>query len=190
MFERFTGDARQVVVGAVDRCERARADAVTEEDMLLAVLDMQGSPASAVLSALGVDRRREALEGALGQARRYGGISRADAEALADLGIDVSEIVARVEDVHGRGALTAGRQFQRWSPGGHRPFAPGAKAVLVRSVRAATARGDRRIGDEHILLALAIGPGVAADVLAEYGASPGEIERVLRGGGDAEASET
>jgi ATP-dependent Clp protease ATP-binding subunit ClpA len=182
MFERFTGDARKVVEGAVDRCERARADAVTEEDMLLAVLDMRGSTAASVLAALGVDRRREAVEGALGEARRFGGISRADAEALADLGIDVTEIVARVEGVHGRGALTAGRQFQRWSPGGHRPFAAGAKAVLVRSLRAAAARGDRRIGDEHILLALAIGPGVAADVLAEYGASPGEIERVLRDG--------
>jgi len=190
MFERFTGDARHVVEGAVDRCERARADAVTEEDMLLAVLDMRGSRASSVLSALGVDRRREAVEGALGEARRFGGISRADAEALAGLGIDVTEIVARVEGVHGRGAMNAGRRFQRWTPGGHRPFAPSAKAVLVRSVRAATARGERRIGDEHILLALAIGPGVAADVLAEYGASPGEIERVLSGGGDGSAAAT
>lgn len=188
MFETFTGDARDVVAGAVDRCERARADAVTAEDMLLAVLDMRGSRASSVLAALGVDRRREAVEGALGEARRYGGISRADAAALAGLGIDVAEIVARVEGVHGRGALTAGRRFQRWSPGGHRPFAPSAKAVLVRSLRAATSRGERRIGDEHILLALAIGPGVAADVLAEYGASPGEIERVLSGGGDGPAS--
>jgi hypothetical protein len=67
---------------------------------------------------------------------------------------------------------------------------PGAKAVLVRSLRAATAQGARHIGDEHILLALAIGPGVAADVLTEYGASPGEIERVLRADGDGTASAT
>lgn len=135
-----------------------------------------------MLSALGVTARREPLELALGEARRRGGISRADTEALAGLGIDVAEIVARVEDTHGRGALATDRRPRRWRPAGHRPFTREAKAVLERSLRAALARGDRHIGDEHILLALAAGPGVVADVLAEYGASQAQVERVLGAG--------
>lgn len=61
---------------------------------------------------------------------------------------------------------------------------------MERSLRSAVARGDRHIGDEHILLALTVHPGVVADVLAEHGASWADVERVLtaRDGGRAEAS--
>ncbi|MDX3098104.1 Clp protease N-terminal domain-containing protein [Streptomyces sp. ME01-24h] len=190
MFERFTKSAREVVEGAVAHAERAAAPAVTEDHLLLSLLDRQDTRASAALAALGVDRRREALEEALGETRRRGGVSRADAEALAGLGIDVAAIVARVEDTHGAGALTAGRGPRRWRPSGRRPFTRGAKGVMERSLRSAVARGDRHIGDEHILLALTVHPGVVADVLAEHGASWADVERVLtaRDGGRAEAS--
>ncbi|MEV6670050.1 Clp protease N-terminal domain-containing protein [Streptomyces sp. NPDC051162] len=182
MFERFTSSARDVVKGAVGHSERTGAEAVTEEDLLLSLLDSAGTTASSALSALGVDRRR--VERALGEARRHGGISRADAEALAGLGIDVAEIVARVEDTHGPGALATRRRPRRRRPAGHRPFTREAEAVLERSLRAALARDERHIGDEHILLALATGPGVAADVLTECGASRSAVERVLGGGGE------
>ncbi|MGI5248015.1 Clp protease N-terminal domain-containing protein [Actinacidiphila glaucinigra] len=190
MFEKFTKSARGVVEGAVGHAGRAGDPAVTEDHLLLSLLDREGTRASAALAALGVDRRRAALEEALDETRRRGGVSRADAEALAGLGIDVAEIVARVEDAHGAGALATGRGPRRWRPAGRRPFTRGAKGVLERSLRAAVARGDRHIGDEHILLALAVGPGVVADVLAEHGASWADVERVLaaEGGGRAEAS--
>lgn len=182
MFERFTKSAREVVKGAVEHAERVVSESVTEEHLLLSVLEREGTKAAFALSALGVTERRESLERALGEARRRGGISRADAEALAGLGIDVAEIVARVEGAHGRGALATGRRIRRRRPAGHRPFTREAKAVLERSLRAALARGDRHIGDEHILLALADGTGVVAEVLAEYGAPQAEVERVLDGG--------
>ncbi|MFF7215084.1 Clp protease N-terminal domain-containing protein [Streptomyces sp. NPDC008238] len=190
MFERFTKSAREVVEGAVGHAERAADPAVTEDHLLLSLLDRRGTRASAALAALGVDRRREALEEALGESRRRGGVSRADAAALAGLGIDVAEIVARVEDAHGSGVLAAGSGPRRRRPSGRRPFGRGAKGVLERSLRSAVARGDRHIGDEHILLALTAGPGVVADVLAEHGASWADVERVLaaEGGGRAEAS--
>ncbi|MDX2849399.1 Clp protease N-terminal domain-containing protein [Streptomyces sp. PA03-3a] len=190
MFEKFTKSARGVVEGAVGHAERAGDPAVTEDLLLLSLLDREGTRASAALAALGVDRRRAALEEALDETRRRGGVSRGDAEALAGLGIDVAEIVARVEDAHGAGALATGRGPRRWRPAGRRPFTRGAKGVLERSLRAAVARGDRHIGDEHILLALAVGPGVVADVLAEHGASWADVERVLaaEGEGRAEAS--
>jgi ATP-dependent Clp protease ATP-binding subunit ClpA len=183
MFERFTRSAREVVLGAVGQAERADAETVGEEHLLLSLLDREGTRAFAALAELGVDRRREALEAALGESRRRGGISRADAEALAGLGIDIDGIVARVEDTHGAGALASVRRTRRWRPAGHRPFTRGAKTVLERSLRAAVARGDRHIGDEHILLALTTGPGVVADVLAEFGASWADVERALAAGG-------
>ncbi|WP_407288999.1 Clp protease N-terminal domain-containing protein [Streptomyces sp. BP-8] len=187
MFEKFTRSARDVVKGAISHSGRAGATAVTEEHLLLSLLDAEGTTASSALASLGVDRRREALEGALREARQRGGISRADAEALAGFGIDVDEVVARVEATHGSGALAADRTTKRWRPAGHRPFTPEAKAVLERSLRAALARGDRHIGDEHILLALAAHPGVVADVLTEYGADQAEVERALRDGGPGRA---
>ncbi|MGW3246196.1 Clp protease N-terminal domain-containing protein [Streptomyces sp. NPDC001070] len=184
MFERFTKSAREVVEGAVGQAERAGAGTITEEHLLLSLLDLEGTRASAALAALGVDRRREALEEALRETRRRGGISRADAEALSGLGIDVAEIVARVEDAHGAGALAVGRRPGRWWSTGRRPFTRGAKTVLERSLRSAVARGDRHIGDEHILLGLTVGPGVVADVLAEYGASWADVERALAADGE------
>lgn len=187
MFERFTTSAREVVEGAIGYSERAGTETITEEHLLLSLLDREGTRAGFALAALGVDRRREALEKALEEARLRGGISRVDAQALASLGIDVAEIVARVEDAHGRGALAGDRRLRRWWSPGQRPFTRAAKAVLERSLRAALARGDRHIGDEHILLALASGPGVVADVLTEYGAARAAVERVLGDGGAGRA---
>ncbi|WP_166633361.1 hypothetical protein [Streptomyces sp. GC420] len=107
--------------------------------------------------------RRDDLVRALEEARRRGGVSRADAEALAGLGIDVAEIVARVEQTHGQGAPAgAGRRRRWWAGSGHRPFTREAKAVLERSLKSALGRGDRHVGDAHILPALADGPGAAA----------------------------
>ncbi|AZQ37367.1 peptidase [Streptomyces cyaneochromogenes] len=186
MFERFTKDARAVVTGAVEHAERGGAQAVDAEHLLLALLDREGSRASFALAVLGGGQWLESARTALGEARRRGGLSQAEAEALAGLGIDVGEIVARVEEVHGVGAMSGDRKGRRgWS--GHRPFSRGAKDVLVRALRVATARRDRHIGDEHILLALTGRPGVPAEVLADRGVTYESVTRVLYGGGEAKA---
>lgn len=186
MFERFTKDARAVVKGAVEHAEDEGAASVDDGHMLLALLDREASRASFALASLGAVRRRDSIEGALGEARRRGGLSQADTQALAELGIDVSEIVSRVEETHGVGALaggrTAGRRSGRgWS--GHRPFTREAKDTLVKSLRMATARRDRCIGDEHILFALTVRPGPVSEVLADHGVTHASVERVLYGGG-------
>ncbi|MFF8384529.1 Clp protease N-terminal domain-containing protein [Streptomyces kanasensis] len=188
MFERFTKSARSAVKGAAAHAERADADAVTEEHLLLALLDLEGGPSATALAALGVTGRRVSVESALAEARRRGGLTRADADALAGLGIDVTEIVAKVEATHGAGALAGGRRpARRWS--GHRPFTRSAKDVLERSLRVALGRGDRHIGDGHLLLALAARPGVVADVLADHGATYTALERAMPAGpGTARAS--
>ena len=185
MFERFTKDARDVVKGAVAQAERAGALRVDSEHLLLALLDREGSRASFALGALGLTERREPVRAALEQVRRRGGLTQAETDALAGLGIDVPEIVARVEEAHGTGALSGplsgGKDGARRS--GHRPFGRDAKAVLTGALRAATARRDRRIGDEHLLLALTARPGAPAEVLADHGVTYESVTRVLYGNG-------
>ncbi|GAA3499405.1 Clp protease N-terminal domain-containing protein [Streptomyces prasinosporus] len=186
MFERFTKDARAVVKGAVGQAEGTGARHVGAEHLLLSVLDREGSRASFALTALGLDGRRESVRAALGEARRRAGLTQAETDALAGLGIDVPAIVARVEEAHGAGALSAGRgDGVRRS--GHRPFDREAKDVLVGALRAATARRDRRIGDEHVLLALTARPGVPAEVLADHGVTYASVTRVLYGNDGAAA---
>ncbi|MEU6217062.1 Clp protease N-terminal domain-containing protein [Streptomyces sp. NPDC047022] len=181
MFERFTKDARAVVTGAVERCERMGEERVDQAHLLLALLDHEGGRAAGALSSLGLAGRRDAVERDLAEARRRGGLSRSDADALAGLGIDLAEIVTRVERTHGEGALTAGgRGGARRT--GRRPFTREAKSVLAASLRTAVAHGDRHIGDEHLLLALTLRPGVPAEVLADHGVTCAAVERALWGG--------
>ncbi|MFH8488594.1 Clp protease N-terminal domain-containing protein [Streptomyces longisporoflavus] len=197
MFERFTKDARAVVKGAVVHAESEGAGSVDDGHMLLALLDREASRASFALASLGATRRRDSIEDALGETRRRGGLSQADTAALAELGIDISEIVSRVEEAHGVGALAggrgggrraghaggrkAGRSVRNWTA--HRPFTREAKDTLVRSLRIATAHRDRHIGDEHILFALTVRPGPVGEVLADHGVTHESVERVLYGGG-------
>ncbi|AEM87151.1 Clp protease N-terminal domain-containing protein [Streptomyces violaceusniger] len=158
--------------------------------------DRKGSPAAEVLTALGAHGRRASIEQALAEVRRRGGITGADVEALAGLGIDVDEIVARVEEAHGVGALATAGPTPGSTPEGtpgfasaraprrgrrplRRPFSREAKSVLERSLRIALARGDKHIGDEHLLLALTARPGVAAHVLADHDVTYIQVERAL-----------
>ncbi|MER6069930.1 Clp protease N-terminal domain-containing protein [Streptomyces sp. NPDC001817] len=186
MFERFTKDARDVVKGAFVHCERSGEQTVGAQHLLLALLDREGGRASFALAALGFDEHKASVRQALDEARRRGGLSRADSDALAGLGIDVPEIVARVEEVHGAGAMSGDPQGRRrWA--GRRPgFGRGAKSVLERSLRIAAGHRDRHIGDEHLLLALTVLPGVVGEVLADHGVTHASVTRVLDGAGEAQ----
>ncbi|MGW7263556.1 Clp protease N-terminal domain-containing protein [Streptomyces sp. NPDC054842] len=185
MFERFTKDARAVVTGAVEHCERAGEKRVEEAHMLLALLDRKGSRGSFALTSLGLADRRDAVARDLAEARRRGGFTRADADALSGLGIDLTEILSRVEEAHGPGALAGSGTRGRWS--GRPSFTRGAKDLLTESLRVALAHRDRTIGDEHLLLALTARPGVPAEVLADHGVTYDGVRRVLWGGGAAKA---
>ncbi|MFJ6936753.1 Clp protease N-terminal domain-containing protein [Streptomyces sp. NPDC101132] len=172
MFERFTREAREAVEGAVGHAERTGSAVVSEEHVLLALAER------APFTSLGVDTG--ALAAALAENRRRGGLSKADEEALAGLGIDLTEIVSRVEATHGAGALAGpAPRTRRWS--NHRRFTAGAKSVLEQSLRVALGRRDRRIGTEHLLLALIARPGAVGDVLADHGVTYERVEHVLAG---------
>ncbi|MET8569700.1 Clp protease N-terminal domain-containing protein [Streptomyces sp. NPDC004783] len=184
MFERFTKDARAVVQEAVEHAGREGARSVGAEHLLLALLDREASRASFALTVLGGDEGRESVRRALEEARRRAGLSQADADALAGLGIDVTEIVARVEETHGVGAMSGGGADRR-SRSGRPSFGRDAKDVLEKSLRIALARRERYIGDEHLLLALTVRPGVPAEVLADLGVTHESVTRVLGGAGEA-----
>ncbi|MET9061794.1 Clp protease N-terminal domain-containing protein [Streptomyces antibioticus] len=197
MFERFTKDARAVVRGAVDQCAEAGGRTVGAEHLLLALLDREASRASFALAALGLADRKDAVRTALEETRRRAGLSRAETEALAGLGIDVSEIVSRVEEAHGIGAMAGdgsagGGKAGDGKAGARRSGRPGfgreAKGVLEQSLRMALARRERHIGDEHLLLAMTVRPGPTAEVLADHGVTHESLTRVLGGGGEAKAS--
>ncbi|MGW1322600.1 Clp protease N-terminal domain-containing protein [Streptomyces antibioticus] len=192
MFERFTKDARAVVRGAVDHCAEAGGRTVGAEHLLLALLDREASRASFALAALGLADRKDAVRTALEETRRRAGLSRAETEALAGLGIDVSEIVSRVEEAHGVGAMAGDGAAADGKAAARRSGRPGfgreAKGVLEQSLRMALARRERHIGDEHLLLAMTVRPGPTAEVLADHGVTHASLTRVLGGGGEAKAS--
>ncbi|MFB7464456.1 Clp protease N-terminal domain-containing protein [Streptomyces sp. NPDC056224] len=184
MFERFTTEARDTVTGAVAEARRAGSATVAEEHLLLALLG-QGA-----LDPLGVDR--EAVAAGLAAARRRGGMSRADEEALAGLGIDLSQIVSRVEETHGEGALSPAAPRRRTLGASlrsalgrpepddrHVPFTRGSKKVLEQSLRIALGRKDRHIGTLHLLLALLSRPGTVCEVLTDHGITYGTAETGL-----------
>ncbi|MFD9520049.1 Clp protease N-terminal domain-containing protein [Streptomyces sp. NPDC059979] len=189
MFERFTRDARSTVKGAVAEARQTGAATVTEEHLLLSLL------ALGALDPLGVDRTAVAAD--LTTARRRGGMSRADEEALAGLGIDLTEIVSRIEETHGEGALATpaprsrtlgsslrsalGRERPAGSAGNHHvPFTEDAKKVLEQSLRIALGRKDNHIGTLHLLLALLSRPGPVSEVLTDHGITYTTAESTLK----------
>ncbi|MCL2554578.1 MAG: peptidase [Actinomycetia bacterium] len=179
MVQKLTRSARSVLRAAMERSEQAGAPGIRAEDLLVPLFDRPDLAAGAALATLGLTERRGSVEQALADAARRGGLSQTDAEALAGIGIDVSEVLERTERAHGEGALAAGDITKdRWRPE-YRAFSDGAKKVLERALREAAENGDKQIGDQHLLLALATPPGVVADVLAEHGAGYTEIRRAL-----------
>jgi ATP-dependent Clp protease ATP-binding subunit ClpA len=173
MFERFTKPARQVVLDAVTEAERERAPRVTDQHVLLALVGKE-TRAAGVLESAGLTR--DVLVEAFAAARRRGGLTDGEADALRSLGIDVDAVVEQVERDHGANALAEPSRLGRH---GRVSFAPDAKALLVDTLRQAVDRRERRIGDEHMLLALAAGNGVTAQVLAAHGLSYPEVRARL-----------
>ncbi|MFI6301204.1 Clp protease N-terminal domain-containing protein [Amycolatopsis thailandensis] len=168
MFERFTTELREVVIGSQLVAADEGAPHIDPLHLLTSLARRTG-----VLTALGCPA--DELADDLRRIRRRGGMSDADVEALSGFGIDVEHIVERVEQTHGPGALAGGQRAGR----GHRPFTPEAKKMVERSFREAVDVGGKRIESEHLLLALTAVPGVAADVLAQRGIDYLAVRRLL-----------
>ncbi|WP_088286205.1 Clp protease N-terminal domain-containing protein [Kineosporia sp. A_224] len=192
MFERFTQQAREVVVRAQDVARRLDHPAIGTSHLLLALLTADDATAR-LLRERGVTE--EDAERALRRVLRRDPIAPAggpapdeDAAALAALGFDLDRIRAAVEAAFGPGALEATapdpaprglRRLVRRSrrpaepevvllrgPGGagrgHIPFGRDARKALELSLREALRLGDGFIGTEHVLLGLLRGGDTVA----------------------------
>jgi ATP-dependent Clp protease ATP-binding subunit ClpA len=168
MFERFTAEARAVVVRAQEDAGALGAERIGTEHLLLGLAAADGGAAARVLEELGLghDELRADL------VRSGGGL---DAAALAAIGIDLGEVERRVEESFGPGALRGRRGRPR--------FGPNAKKALELALREAIALGDREIRGEHVLLGVMRDPGERVRaLLARRGQSPEAIRAAVLAG--------
>jgi ATP-dependent Clp protease ATP-binding subunit ClpA len=177
MFERFTDQARDVVVHAQEESRRLGDDHIGTEHLLLALLDPSAGATAAVLREAGVDAPTVRAAVRRSPARPGNPLTEEDAAALRSIGIDLERVLSRLEETLGSGALAPpceGRRrglFRRRRPvRGHIPFTPRSKKVLALSLREAIALRHGSIGSEHILLGLLRdGEGRGALVLVQHG---------------------
>lgn len=191
MFERFTSQARDVVVGAQVEARQLGHCWIGTEHLLLAMLRQSDSLATQALADAGV--RHESARRVL--LRVLEGPDALDRDALTSIGIDLDAVRRRVEEVFGPGALDdsfdrpgAGRFGRGRLPwrragrrsGGHVPFTEKAKKALELSLREALRLRHNEIGAEHLLLGvLREGTGLGLKVMTELGAEPAEVHRAL-----------
>ena len=172
MFERFTRGAREAVERAQDEARAIGSPKIDTGEMLLGVAGGDG-PGARVLADHGASYQalRERVAG--------GGL---DGEALAAIGIDLEEIRRRAEDNFGPGAL----ERRRRPRGSHVPFSGRGKKALELALREAIDRGDKEIGDEHVLLGLLREGGVER-LLRAVGADPAALRAALSPAGSRRA---
>jgi ATP-dependent Clp protease ATP-binding subunit ClpA len=175
VFERFTDEARRVVVVAQEEARELCAERIEPVHLLLALAEDPGRGGE-VLRVAGADHQsaRSALA-------RSG--SALDADALAAVGIDLDQVRAAAEAAFGPGALERGGTERA----GHIPFADGSKRALEESLRHVlrqkTPRPNRAI-DSGALLAglLAVDDPLVTRVLQQLGTDADRLREQL---GDA-----
>ena len=117
MFERFSEEARDLVVRAVEHAIRLGHRYVGPEHILLAAVST-GQPASAVLRAHGVTPElvEEGIVGRVGLGAGAGLFGGLDKDALATIGIDLDAVRARIEASFGPQALARAAQAAHRDP--------------------------------------------------------------------------
>jgi ATP-dependent Clp protease ATP-binding subunit ClpA len=151
MFERFSDEARQVVVNAREEAGRLHHGYIGPEHLLLALSASDDTQAGRALAALGLTA--PALRDRV-TALTSGTAPTLDADALAGIGIDLDTVRRAAEASFGPGALERGSQPRR-RPGERRiPFTPRGKKVLELALRNAVKRHDTEISTGHVLLGI------------------------------------
>jgi ATP-dependent Clp protease ATP-binding subunit ClpA len=181
MFERFTEEARRVVVIAQEEAREARDPCIDATHLLLGIA-MVGGPGGEALRAVGIDPSR--LRTTIREVGDPDG--PLDAEALAALGIDLGRVQAAAEAAFGTGALDDRVRRARRRPSGHLPFTAHSKKALELSLRAAVRRGDSAIGTRHLLLGvLGAEEKRSTAVLRRLAVDPAQLSSRLEDDSDA-----
>jgi ATP-dependent Clp protease ATP-binding subunit ClpA len=178
VFERFTDEARRVVVVAQAEARDLRAEQIDPVHLLLALAE-DPARGGQVLRAAGVDH--ESVRSALARAG-----TALDADALAAVGIDLDQVRAAAEAAFGPGALERGGSGRA----GHIPFADGSKRALEESLRHVlkqkVPRRARAIDSGAVLAGLlAVGDPLVTRVLQQLGT---DAVRLLEQLGNASAA--
>ena len=169
MFERFTQDARQVVVRSQQEARTLRHPFIGTEHLLLALLAGDGDPAKLALTASGLDHDEIGARLTL-----LTGDADLDPEALAAVGIYLDEVRRATEASFGPGALDAAKR--RPEPKGHIPFSKRAKKVLELSLREAVRLNHDSISTGHLLLGIIReGEGLAMKLIVDSGVEPSAL---------------
>lgn len=186
---KFASSAGSVIAAAL---ERARADGTSEigEEHLFAALLANPDSRPLLGRPGGPDEAEpawaEAVQAEVRAARRRGGLTVSEQQALAGLGIDLAEVVARVEANLGAGALdsagTPGRRSWRAS------VSPEVSAALDAAQRQKAARGERHLTARHLALGLLARPGLVADALRARGITLASALAAMGGDGPEAAA--
>ena len=186
MFERFTGDARRVVVGAQTAARGLGHGWIGSEHLLLAAVSHH-PPTAAALGAFGLtaDVLREQLREPA-PTPPDGVDAAADDSALRSLGIDLAEVRRRVEASFGPGALDHAkrpRRFRGLRKAGarrrHLPFTADAKCALELSLREALRLRSGEIDVAHVVLGAMAVQGRAARVVGQLGVDLEDVRRAV-----------
>jgi ATP-dependent Clp protease ATP-binding subunit ClpA len=173
---KFTSSAAAVIVDALERARAEGTSQIREEHLFAALL---GNPDSRLL--LGGPDEAATVWAEVREARRRGGISASEKEALADLGIDMDDVVARVEAQLGEGALdSTGAPARR---GWRASMSPETAAMLNAAQRQKAARGDRDFTARHLVLGMLAQPGPFADALRARGITVATALKAMSGDG-------
>ena len=153
MFERFTGDAKRVVLDSLAAAQRLGAENVEPEHLLLGLAEGSGTPAARAIAEAGLD------------GEMIGAAIEADLVAM----LEVVGVPASLVD-----ATPA-------APSADRPgFGVHGRAALEQALREATRRSERRIGGEHMLLGVLHAPSpTLTRVLARLGVEPERLAALV-----------
>jgi Clp amino terminal domain, pathogenicity island component len=166
MFERFTPDARTVVIHAQEHAYRLGHRFIGPEHLLLAVV-ATGEPASAVLREQGITPERVEEEivrhtGLGAGAGLFGGLDR---DALSAIGVDLDAVRARIEASFGPEALTRAAFVTH----------PGPRTSRLNPRRAIPPSLARRLRRRrHARLAVPVAPAPGLRQAAAAGAVPAD----------------
>jgi ATP-dependent Clp protease ATP-binding subunit ClpA len=175
MFERFTQDAREVVVRAQQEARQLHHGFIGTEHLLLGLAG-GSTPTGAVLARHGLS-----TDGVRDAVRSYLGAADIDAAALGTVGIDLDAVRASVEATFGAGALDMSAGHRTREPKGHIPFTARSKKVLELSLREALALKSGEISDGHVALGLIReGEGLAAKILHDRGIDLPDLAHEIR----------
>jgi ATP-dependent Clp protease ATP-binding subunit ClpA len=169
MLERFTKDARATVMRARKEAQSRKQRDIGTEHLLLALVDPDSGTAYRVLRDAGLTADGVAAEVDRRAKREFGA---EDAAALATIGIDLDDVLRRIEESFGPEALEKAMPARPtgWFRGGVGVFTPGAKKSIALALREAVHLGDPFIGSEHLLLGLIReGNGMATAILVDAG---------------------